>query len=76
MAVLAVNFGETPDRVRATVEKRGYPFPVLLDEKGVAMGAYQVFYRPATFLIEPEGRIRGLWVGPVSAEQWKEELAR
>lgn len=55
---------------------KGYTFPVLLDEKGIALGAYQVAFRPATFLIEPDGRIRMLWVGSLSAEQWMAESAK
>lgn len=74
--MVTVNFGESPDKVRKTAEQRGYPFPVLIDEKGVAMGAFQVFYRPATFLIEPDGQVRTLWVGPVTRTQWEQALAQ
>lgn len=76
MVLVTVNFGESPETVRKAVKERGYEFPVLLDEKGVAMGAFQVFYRPATFLIGADGKVRSLWVGPVSAEQWEAELQK
>lgn len=72
--MVTVNFGETPEKARQVATERGYPFPVLVDQKGVAMGAFQVFYRPAAFLIEPDGQVRGLWVGPVSREQWEQVL--
>jgi peroxiredoxin len=76
VSLLTVDFGETAATVKATIEERAYTFPILVDEKGAAMAKYQVFYRPATFIIAPDGKIKRLVVGPVSQEDWTALLSK
>lgn len=76
MALLAVNFGEPKSVVQKAATERGYTFPVLLDESGIAKNDFQVLYRPATFLIGPDGKVRGLWAGLMSTEAWNQELSK
>lgn len=52
--------------VAATVRAREYPYLVLLDPKGRAVEAYGVRFRPTTFLLDAEGTVRAVWVGPVT----------
>jgi hypothetical protein len=72
--VLLVNFREDPDRVRRTVQERGYVAPVLLDQSGDVTGRlYGVWGPPTVYLIDRQGRLVGRAVGP---RDWSTPAAR
>ena len=71
--MLAVNFWNEPENtVRAFVKNQGINYPVLLDGKSVGQ-KYGVRGIPATFYIDPEGRIASSEIG---AEQESEMEAK
>ena len=55
LRVLAVNVGEDEETVFSFVPDPG--FTILLDLKSASLGAWQVRSLPATFVVDPEGRI-------------------
>jgi thiol-disulfide isomerase/thioredoxin len=61
--ILAVNSQEPPDQVSAFVRESGMSFPVLLDSAGRVGATYGVRAIPTTYLIDPQGAIRGRMVG-------------
>ena len=73
LVVLVVNMGESPSRVGEFLQRYGFSFPVLLDTRGNIAQKYNIQYIPATFLIDKEGIIQAIKVGPF---QSKEEIER
>jgi peroxiredoxin len=61
--ILAVNSQEPLEQVSAFVEEMGMSFPVLLDPAGRVGGLYGVRAIPTTYIIDPQGAIRGRMVG-------------
>jgi thiol-disulfide isomerase/thioredoxin len=55
LRVLAVNIGEDEETVFSFIPDPG--FTILLDEKSASLRAWQVRGLPATFIVDPEGRI-------------------
>jgi thiol-disulfide isomerase/thioredoxin len=56
--VLAVNFGESNDKVAEFVRKEGWSVPVLLDPDKETAAAWGAKGLPMTFLVDAEGRVR------------------
>ena len=63
--VLAVNAGESSDRIREFIQGTHPSFPVGLDEGGHFMHAWGALAMPSSFLVDKAGRIRYSRVGPV-----------
>jgi peroxiredoxin len=63
LVVLGINQRETAQRARSYVEKSGYTFPILLDEKGEASDLYQVQAIPTLVVVDPKGRIAAHFIG-------------
>jgi thiol-disulfide isomerase/thioredoxin len=63
VAVLTVDVGESPERVRTFLAETGVKLPVLLDPQGETAGAWKVVGFPSSFVIGPDGRIRYRFVG-------------
>jgi len=61
------------EKIRRYIEETGLPFDVLIDERRDTIRAYGVWHRrgiftwnnarPAAFLIDADGSIRGSWIG-------------
>ena len=62
-AVLAVNYGEAPGRVREFVTKERLDLTVLLDPGQNAARAWRVRTLPTSFLVGPDGSVRYSVVG-------------
>jgi len=73
--VLAVNSQESAETVAAFLEEHDFTFPVLLDPGGVVMRDYGVLGLPASFFIDREGMLRGVWIGRLSPARLKELVA-
>jgi hypothetical protein len=74
LEVRLVDFRESADLVRKTVQERGYTAPVLLDESGDVTGrAYGVWGPPTVYFIDRRGRLIGRAVGP---RGWESPAAR
>jgi hypothetical protein len=61
--VLAVNYGESPEKVQEFVRQVPVDFPVLLDRHTDAAKAWQVRVLPTTFVLGPDGKIQYSAVG-------------
>jgi thiol-disulfide isomerase/thioredoxin len=56
--ILAVNFGESPSRVREFLARERLDLVALLDPNKDATRAWRVRVLPASFLVGPDGRVR------------------
>lgn len=63
LVVVAVNVGESPQRVARFVKDTPIAFPVLYDREGATAKSWKVRGYPTSFVIGPEGRIRYYYVG-------------
>jgi thiol-disulfide isomerase/thioredoxin len=61
--LIAVNMEETPDQIKATLERHKLKMPVALDRDGVVAGKYGVTAIPQTVVIDREGKVARLFVG-------------
>jgi thiol-disulfide isomerase/thioredoxin len=61
--VLAVNYGEAPERVQAFVRTVPVDFSLLLDRHGDVTKTWQVQVLPTSFVVGPDGTIRYRVVG-------------
>ncbi len=59
----AVNMQESREDVTQFMKKKGFHFPALLDQDGVATAAYKVRGLPASYLIDCAGNLIGHVVG-------------
>jgi len=60
LEVLLIDFRESPDLVRRTVQERGYAAPVLLDESGDLTGrVYGVWGSPTGYFVDRHGQLVG-----------------
>ncbi len=70
--LLGVNVGETPAQVEAFLKLVPVSFPIVLDEKGRHLNAWQVFAFPTSYLVDKQGRIR---YGLYGSIEWDEPEA-
>lgn len=74
VAVLSVNATSQErdaERVKRYAEDEDLSFPIVLDEDGAVLSQYKVNAYPTTFVVGPEGDIRGRYLGAISYEQMK-----
>jgi peroxiredoxin len=57
-AVVTVDVGEQPDRVRAFLADKPINFPVLLDPEGNSFKSWQAYAFPTTMILDRQHRIR------------------
>ena len=70
LEILAVNMGESAEDVQQFVDEVKPEFKILLDEAGEALAAWKVFAAPATFIVDPQGKVRYTLFG---ATEWDSE---
>ena len=75
LRILAVNMGESADRVRAWVDQLELRYTVLLDPALAVARAYQIRGLPSAFLLDAQYRIVRLYFGPVSINQLRRDMA-
>jgi thiol-disulfide isomerase/thioredoxin len=63
LVVLAVNYGESPEKVQEFVRQVPVDFPMLLDRHTDTAKAWQVRMLPTSFVLSPDGKIRYSAVG-------------
>lgn len=68
LALLAVDYGDQADRVRAYAAEHKLPFPVVLGDQKV-INSYNVRGFPTTYLLDRTGVIRDVIVGATTARQ-------
>lgn len=75
LAVVLIDFGESPATVKKTVAERGYTAPVLVDESGDTTGrSYGVWGPPTVYLVNRQGRLVGRIAG--ARDWWVKPAAR
>jgi cytochrome c biogenesis protein CcmG/thiol:disulfide interchange protein DsbE len=72
--VLAVNVKQSGAVVKAYVEKLNLSFPVALDQEVKIAKQYDVKGLPMNFLVNREGIVRELLIGPISNEEMLRKL--
>lgn len=73
--VVAVNFNENPETVRAFVDELKLTFDVVLDPGAVVQEMYQVHSYPTTYFIDKEGIIYARHIGVLSESQILQNLS-
>jgi thiol-disulfide isomerase/thioredoxin len=68
-AIVAVNLGESPERIRAFIQKVNVGFPIWLDPDKASARRWNVFAFPTTYLLDHEGHIRYAVAGGI---EWDE----
>ncbi|MBI4307383.1 MAG: TlpA family protein disulfide reductase [Chloroflexi bacterium] len=77
LEVLAVDLGESADRASDFLTRRGLTFTLLLDrDRSVALERYNILGLPTSFLIDRQGVIRYMKVGPFVSEEGVAEQIR
>lgn len=74
MEIVAVNVGESRATANEFVSQRNLAFPVLLDPSGEAAREYRVVGLPATFLIDPGGKIAAVRPGELTSSSEVKKL--
>lgn len=75
LVILAVNVGQSKATVQDYIAEGGYSFPVGLDGNMDIGRAYRLLGFPSTYFIDPDGVIRNVRIGQISAEILEERLA-
>ncbi len=65
-AVLAVNFDESAEKVRAFADELGLDFPILLDPGGKIQELYRVRGYPSSYFVDTNGVIQFIHIGEMS----------
>lgn len=76
ITLVGINWGENAKAVKDFLERFGVRYLNLLDERGMAFTLYRLTGIPETFFIDPEGYLRGAWIGPITAEEIARGFAR
>lgn len=63
LTILAVNAGETKERVAAFVARHRLTLPVLLDREGEVQRLYRAYQLPLAVVVDGQGRIAGRHLG-------------
>jgi len=63
LEIIAVNLGESPEKVGEFAKKIGVAFPILLDRDDAAKEAWKVSVVPATFIVGADGKMQYVYVG-------------
>ncbi len=73
---IGISFRSEEDQVRETAARFGLTYPLGLDQEGRFSADYGITGVPETFVVDAEGRVAYVHVGPVSAGRLRRELER
>ncbi|MFZ5816631.1 MAG: redoxin domain-containing protein [Bacillota bacterium] len=76
LELLGINVGDAKPTVTDFVDRVGVRFPILIDVDESAQTAYKILPLPATFFIDREGIIRGVYQFQMSLPQIEDEVKR
>lgn len=65
--LVAVNLGDTPDKIRRFLKHRPVTFPVLVDIESDTFEPWQIQSLPTTYIVGPDGRIH---LGAIGDREW------
>lgn len=74
VVVLAINIAESRDEVADFMADHGYTFTVLLDTDGRVSDAYGVQAIPNTIVVDREGEVHTVTIGPDDVEDALDQL--
>ncbi|MFB9274816.1 TlpA family protein disulfide reductase [Cohnella cellulosilytica] len=74
LSVNATTQESNPGLVRDYADKRELSFPIVLDDRGEALGDYGVTAYPTTYVIDPAGLVKGRYLGAFSYENMKKAV--
>lgn len=72
--ILGIDSNDLSDDGRAFVDRYGISYPQLRDGQGSAARDYGTSGFPESFLVNPKGRVRLMWAGPVTLGDLNEEV--
>lgn len=76
VSVVGVVFNDTIDASKAFDAYYGTNYPSIADPNGTFAFHYGVTSPPSTFVIDPQGRVAEVLLGPVSSAQLNDAVAR
>lgn len=68
--LLAVNYGDSPDRIMKFTEDSTYSFDIILDKDKAISNRLSIKGLPTTMIIDQSGRLLGRLIGPAD---WEDE---
>ena len=63
LVILAINFREGPEEIKASFKQHNLTLKTLLDEEGETFELYEAWSLPVTYLIDKNGEIVGRVIG-------------
>ena len=75
MHFLAIDVGEDEDKVRRYVERKPFPYPVLLDPQDTVSPRYQVMGLPTVLIVDRQGEITFQQTGVTDPATLRQALA-
>ena len=73
---VGVVFQDTEEKILGFLNQRGSSYPTLVDEKGKTAIAYGIGGVPETFFLDRNGTIVAKFVGPMSSDDIRANLAK
>ncbi|NPV06584.1 MAG: cytochrome c biogenesis protein CcsA [Anaerolineae bacterium] len=67
-------YRETEGAVRAAAQRFGLTFPLALDVNNAVAASYGITGIPETFVVDRQGRVAYVHIGPITSEQLAQEL--
>lgn len=74
LAVLAIDFEESAEAVRAFATKNGLDYIIGLDPRGAVIERFGGWGLPTHYFVDRDGVIRGRYFGPLSRDQMETQL--
>ena len=74
--VLAVNYDEPEEDVRAFRDELGLSFPLILDPGGSVQRLYQIRGYPSSIFVDPQGVVRVVHIGLLTEGQLRDYLVQ
>lgn len=74
LEILSINQGETREAVRQFLQRKGYTFRIILDPTNTIGTSYHVYGIPTLIIIDKQGVIQSIKVGPTWTKKELREL--
>lgn len=75
LSIVGINLGEPEVDIQRWVESFDLSFDIVVDHSGTITERYYLLGQPSTYVIAPDGRVVGVFHGPVSEAQIQALLA-
>jgi thiol-disulfide isomerase/thioredoxin len=76
LSILAINQGESSERVRGFVSRRGIDLIIGLDPHEQALGLLRTTALPSSYVVNKQGQVRLAWFGAIDRAHLDEALLR